>query len=88
MILGKVCGQINSTINHPFYDGKRLLIIDKIKADGSSTGNYLIAIDSVGAGVDETVLIVDEGGSARQIIGDPTAPLRSIVVGIVDQLSR
>ncbi|MEL6823397.1 MAG: EutN/CcmL family microcompartment protein [Calditrichota bacterium] len=88
MILGKVCGQIDSTINHPFYDGKRLLIIDKIRPDGSPTGSYLIAIDSVGAGVDETVIIVDEGGSARQIIGDSVAPLRSIVVGIVDQVAK
>ncbi|MGH1365861.1 MAG: EutN/CcmL family microcompartment protein [Calditrichia bacterium] len=87
MILGKVCGQINSTINHPFYDGKRLLIVEKIGSDGTFSGGYLIAVDSVGAGADETVLIVDEGGSARQIIGNPDAPLRSIIVGIVDDVS-
>ena len=85
MILGKVCGQIYSTINHPFYDKKRLLVIDKLSLEGKPTGDYLIAIDSVGAGFDETVLVIDEGNSARQVVEDPEAPLRSIVVGIVDQ---
>lgn len=88
MILGKVCGQIYSTINHPFYDHKRLLIIDKLTIDGKPSGDYLIAVDSVGAGYDETVLIIDEGNSARQIIGDKSAPLRSIVIGIVDEIDK
>jgi len=85
MILGRVCGSIVSTINHEFYDNKRLLIVDRLAIDGTATGNYLIAVDSVGAGAGETVLIIDEGNSARQIIGDKTAPLRSIIVGIVDE---
>ncbi len=87
MILGKVRGQIYSTINHPFYDGKRLLIVDKLTPAQKPTGDYLIAVDSVGAGYDETVLIIDEGNSARQIIGDTNAPIRSIVVGIVDTVN-
>ncbi|MBU0711851.1 EutN/CcmL family microcompartment protein [bacterium] len=85
MILGRVCGSIVSTINHEFYDNKRLLMVDRLSIDGKVTGNYLIAVDSVGAGAGETVLIIDEGNSARQIIGDKTAPLRSIIVGVVDQ---
>lgn len=86
MILGKVCGTIHSTINHPFLDGQRLLVVDKINPDRSPTGKYLIAIDSVDAGVGDTVLMLDEGTGARQIVKDPTAPLRSIVVGIVDDI--
>ncbi|MBN2602059.1 MAG: EutN/CcmL family microcompartment protein [Candidatus Marinimicrobia bacterium] len=85
MILGRVCGSIVSTINHEFYENKRLLIVDRLAIDGSATGNYLIAVDSVGAGAGETVLIIDEGNSARQIVEDSAAPLRSIIVGIVDQ---
>lgn len=85
MILGKVCGQIYSTINHPFYDKKRLLVIDKLSPEGNRTGDYLIAIDSVGAGFDETVLVIDEGNSARQVVDEPAAPLRSIVIGVVDE---
>jgi ethanolamine utilization protein EutN len=87
MILGKVCGTVHSTINHPFYDNKRILMVDRLKKDGTLSGNYLIAIDSVDAGAGETVLIVDEGNSARQIVDDSSAPLRSIIVGIVDQVN-
>ncbi len=87
MILGKVCGQIYSTINHPFYEQKRLLVIDVLGLDGKPGGDYLIAVDAVGAGYDETVLVINEGNSARQVVDDPMAPIRSIVVGVVDQVS-
>ncbi len=86
MIIGTVKGDIVSTIDHPFYKGRRLLVVEKEDHTGKASG-YIIAIDGgVGAGVGERVLIIDEGGSARQIIGDPNAPLRSIIVGIVDRI--
>ena len=86
MILGKVSGSINSTINHKFYDSRKLLIVDKLDLDGKPTGQYLIAIDTVGAGSGERVLVIDEGNSARAIVKDDMAPLRSIIVGIVDDV--
>lgn len=86
MILGVVRGRLYSTINHPFYYGKRMLIVDRISADGKPDGGYLIAIDSVGAGAGETVLMIDEGNSARQVVADKNAPLRSIIIGIVDDI--
>jgi len=86
MIIGKVCGTIYSTINHPFYDKRKLMIVDKIAPPGIKIDDYLIAVDSVGAGVGETVLVIDEGNSARQIVNDPNAPLRSIIVGIIDDI--
>ena len=86
MILGRVCGSMYSTINHEFYDGKRILVVETISIDGTPDGNYLLAIDSVGAGAGETVLVIDEGNSARQIVDSTDAPLRSIIVGIVDAI--
>lgn len=87
MILGKVIGTIDSTINHPFFDGKKLMVVEKIKADGTPTGDYLIAVDHrIDSGVGDTVLVLDEGNGARQIVDSTTAPLRSIIVGIVDQM--
>jgi len=86
MIVGRVSGEIYSTINHPFYDGRKLLIVDRIAPPGIEAGGYLIAIDSVGAGVGETVLVIDEGNSARQVVDNTLAPLRSIIVGIVDEI--
>lgn len=87
MIIGRVSGAIHSTINHDFYNNHRLLIVDKLDPSGETTGKYLIAVDTVGAGAGETVLIIDEGNSARQIIKDDTAPLRSIIVGIIDDIN-
>ena len=87
MILGRVSGAIYSTINHSFYDSKRLLLVDRLKSDGSPSGKYLIAVDTVDAGAGETVLVIDEGNSARQIIDDSSAPIRSVIIGIVDQIN-
>jgi ethanolamine utilization protein EutN len=86
MILGTVRGNIVSTINHPFYNGKKMLIVEKEDFAGKP-GGYLIAIDGgVGAGVGERVLVIDEGNSARQVVKDKDAPLRSIIIGIVDRV--
>jgi microcompartment protein CcmK/EutM len=88
MILGTVRGNIVSTINHPFYDGKKLLIVEK-EAFAGKAGGYLIAIDGgFGAGVGERVLVIDEGNSARQIVKNKDAPLRSIIIGIVDRVDN
>jgi len=88
MILGKACGAIYSTINHPFYDNRRLLVVDRLDSKGRSTGKYLIAVDTVDAGNGEIVLVIDEGNSARQIVDDSNAPIRSIIVGIVDHINK
>ena len=86
MIIGTVKGDIVSTINHPFYTGKRMLVVEKEDFAGKASG-YIIAIDGgVGVGVGDRVLMVDEGNSARQIVGDPNAPLRSIIVGVIDHI--
>lgn len=86
MILGVVRGRIYSTIHHPFYGGRRLLLVDRISPEGKPDGGYLIAVDSVGAGAGETVLMIDEGNSARQIVGDRQGPIRSIIIGVVDEI--
>lgn len=84
MIVGRVAGEITSTINHPFFDGRKLLVVDRETPDGEPTGDYLVAVDTVGAGPGQRVLVLDEGTGARQIVGSSTAPLRSVIVGIVD----
>jgi microcompartment protein CcmK/EutM len=86
MILGRVTGNVVSTIHHPIVDGRKLLLAERLDQDGKPTGAYLIALDAVGAGQGETVLILDEGNGARQVLDDDSAPVRSIVVGIVDEV--
>ncbi len=86
VIIGRVAGEVYSTINHNFYNQKKLLVVDKLSLAGKPSGDYLIAVDSVDAGVGETVLIVDEGNSARQVVDSSNAPIRSIIIGIVDEI--
>jgi len=86
VILARVAGRITSTIHHPDMHGRRLLLLDKLDAQGEPTGGHVIAIDTVGAGYGETVIMLDEGNGARQILGGGRLPVRSVVVGVVDQV--
>ncbi len=88
MILGIVRGSMYSTINHPFYDNRRMLVVDRTDADWKPTGKYVIAIDVVDAGVGDRVLVLDEGNGARQVLDDPQGPVRSVIVGIVDAVTQ
>ena len=87
MKLGRVVGTVVSTINAPDLDDRTLLLCDLLDPSGRPAGGYLIAVDTVGAGAGETVLILDEGTSARQVLGAPGAPIRTLVVGIVDAVT-
>jgi len=84
--VGKVVGTVVSTINIPLLDEHRLLLCDIEDIDGNADG-YNICIDVVDAGVGETVLILDEGNSARQILGIDTGAIRAVIVGVVDELA-
>ena len=86
MILGRITGTVVSTIHHPIVEGRKLLVAERLDATGRPTGGYIIAIDAIGAGFGEMVLILDEGSGARQILADSKAPVRSLVVGIVDDV--
>lgn len=87
MRLARVAGPVVSTIKHPFFEGRTLLLCDYLSPEARETGRYTIAVDTVGAGVGELVLILDEGSSARQIIGQKDAPVRAIVAAIVDEVT-
>jgi len=86
VILGRVIGEIHGTIKHRWYESHRMLIVEKTAADGKPTGDYVIAVDAVGAGADERVIVNDEGNGARQIFESSDAPVRSVVVGIIDDV--
>jgi microcompartment protein CcmK/EutM len=85
MKVASVVGTVVSTINHPLFDNRRLLICEYEDADGAAVGGYTIAVDLVDAGVGEVVLLIDEGNSARQLLDVETGPIRAVVVGIVDE---
>ena len=71
----------------PFYDAKKLLVVERIDAAGAALPDYLIAVDTVDAGTGDRVLVLDEGNGARQIVGSTDAPVRSVIVGIIDAVT-
>lgn len=89
MILGRVVGTIVASQQHAFYRGRTQLIVRQVLPDGRFDGEkYVVAVDIVGAGVGETVIVEDEGNGARQLLhADPNGPVRSVVVGIVDSVN-
>jgi microcompartment protein CcmK/EutM len=87
MKLCKVLGSTVSTIKHPAYTGKKLLVVQPLGLDMMASGPSFLASDSVGAGAGEVVLVCEEGRSAMQVFETPErTPLRSAVVAIVDRV--
>lgn len=84
MRLARVVATVVSTITSPIFEDRTLLVCDLVDPSGCASGGYMIAVDTVGAGAGELVLVLDEGTSARQIVGAPYGPMRAVVVGIVD----
>jgi microcompartment protein CcmK/EutM len=88
MRLGRVVGTVVSTIKLDIYKGYKILVVRPVDPDGGPSGKTMLAIDTVQAGVGDTVLIIDEGNSARTIIDDPMAPVRCVIAGIVDEVHK
>lgn len=84
MFLAEVVGTVVAPVQVPVLDGRTLLILRPIAPDGRKSGKTRIGIDRAQAGVGDRVLVLDEGNSARQILGDSTAPIKTLVVAVVD----
>lgn len=84
MILARVVGTVVSTHKHPKFEGAKLLLVQPLTLDDTPRGSTLLAVDSLGAGVDEKVLIVMEGRAANEALGQKGAPVDAAVIGIVD----
>jgi microcompartment protein CcmK/EutM len=83
MILARIVGTVVSTRKDPRLEGKTLLIVKPISPEGQDESGYLIAVDAVGAGYRETVLVVS-GSSARMAAECKDRPVDAAIVGIVD----
>ncbi len=86
MILAKVVGTVVTTISHPHYKGRRLLVCQPLVMPGDRAEDDFLALDSTQAGIGDTVLINREGNGARQVLKNPDACIISVIVGIVDSL--
>lgn len=86
MFLGRVVGNIVATQKEPKYEGKALLVVQPISLEGEDGGIAVVAVDSVGAGPGETVLVVVEGRSTALAMDRKLAPANAAIVGIVDHI--
>jgi ethanolamine utilization protein EutN len=86
MILARVVGQLISTQKRPQFEGAKLLLVQPESPDGEAKGATLLAIDSVGVGVGERVIVVLEGRAAGEALGRKLSPVDAAIIGRVDEL--
>ena len=86
MILAKIVGTVVTTISHPHYKSRRLLVAQPLSIVGTQANpdEDFIALDTTQAGIGDTVLINREGNGARQVLNNPDACVISVIIGIVD----
>jgi len=86
MQIGRVVGTMVATQKHRKFEGAKLLLVQPLNLDDSPRGNVVLAVDGVGAGVHEKVLLVVEGRAANEALGTKGAPVDAAVIGIVDHV--
>jgi microcompartment protein CcmK/EutM len=87
MNLCKVLGTVTATIKHPAFAGRKLMVVQPLDEHQQPMGKSFIAVDHTSsAGQGDVVLVMREGNGVRQILGDKTLPIRSIIVGVVDEV--
>jgi len=87
MILARVVGNVVATQKNYRYEGGRLLVVRPIELDGAYSGDEMLALDSVDAGVGDTVILVREGwGASTAATGKPGAAIDTAIVGVVDSI--
>ena len=84
MEIGKVIGTVTSTVKHETYEGKRILVVAELNTKGQPNGVVRVAVDYVGAGEGDLVLFGGAPGVAAQVFGVKKAPIRDLVMGIID----
>ncbi len=85
MLTGLVIGTATSTVRHPSMKGWRLLVVQPFAADGRTPdGDPVLAVDALGAGTGETVIVSSDGQGTRELLGSKTTPVRWSVIGIPD----
>ena len=85
MQLGRVVGTVVATRKDPRLEGKKLLVVKPISADGKDESGYVVSVDTVGAGYSERVLTV-AGSSARMATGLKDTPVDAAIIGVVDHV--
>lgn len=86
MILADVIGTVVSPVQIPVLDGRKLLLLKPVLPSGDPQGQARIGIDTIGAGVGDRVLVIQEGNSSRQVLDEAQGAVKTVVVGFVDEV--
>jgi ethanolamine utilization protein EutN len=84
MQLGRVVGHAVATIKHTSMNGWRLLVAQPLATDGKPDGEPVLAIDNLGAGVGDRIILCNDGAAAQKMVGSKNTPVRWLVLGICD----
>jgi microcompartment protein CcmK/EutM len=85
MFLARVVGEVVATVKHPHLLAQRLLLVRPEQTPGRPQAASLIAVDTVDSGIGDRVLVADEGNAAAQVLRLPRGPVRTVIVGVVDE---
>lgn len=86
MLLARVKGHMVATVKLECFHGEKLLLVEPLDPSGQASPEEIIACDRAGAGVGDIVLLLQEGGSIRTVMGKKDAPVEALVVAVLDRI--
>src|SRR6266853_2623558 len=87
VLIGRIIGDVVATQKAPSHEGRKILVVQPLNLDGTDRGDPVLALDAVGAGIGERVLITTEGFSAMTAVGRPNSPIDAAVIGVIDEVA-
>lgn len=84
MQLATIIGHATATVKHPSLQGRRMLIAQPLDARGDVDGDPVIAVDGMGSGVGDRVILTSDGNAVREMLGSRNTPVRFAILGVAD----
>lgn len=86
MLIARVIGEVVATQKHPSHEARKVLLVQPLDLDGSEKADALVALDAVGAGVGDKVLVTTDGYAAFTSVGRSSSPIDMAVIGVIDRV--
>jgi ethanolamine utilization protein EutN len=86
MLIARVLGELIATQKHPSHEGRSLLLVQPLNLDGSPRGDAVAALDAIGVGIGDRVLLVTDGFAASTCVEHPQSPIDMAVIGFIDRI--
>lgn len=86
MLIARVIGDISATRKDASHEGRKILLVQPLDLDGSERGAPVVAVDTVNAGLNDRVLLVQDGYAAFSALGLKPSPIDCAVLGVIDQV--